>query len=366
MTQELLGLLVSAALSVSSLASTVDMTDRTVTLVMVGDMLLHTPVVEAATDDEGNYDFHYLFRDLGEQIQEADIAMVNQEVVLGGSEIGVSDYPCFNAPQEVGDALYDAGFDVVCHATNHALDKGSRGLRNTIDYWESAHPDMVIAGIHGSAEDQQEITTIESHGVTFAILNYTYGTNGIAIPSDMPYGVDLLEEDRVAADLERAEELADVTIVCPHWGVEYQLEQSASQERWADFFIEHGADLVIGTHPHVIQPVEERDGVPVYYSLGNYVNWTHQEGPGICHRMIGGMARVTFYIEEDGTVSVDHYDIEAIVDHLEEGPEAIHVYPLHAYTPELANRNEVRKQDDLFSYDYCFDVCNRVWGHKWE
>lgn len=226
-----------------------------ITLVMVGDILLHTPVAESGLVEDGNYDFSAVFAQMKEEIQAADLALVNQEVILGGAQLGVSGYPAFNAPYELGDALADTGFDVILHATNHALDKGKKGILNCLSFWQENYPDIAVLGIHDSQEAQQEIYVYEQQGIRIAILNYTYGTNGIPLPGDMPYAVDLLDRERVAEDLRRAGELADFVVVCPHWGTEYTLSATREQEEWAALFAENGADLILGTHPHVIEPV---------------------------------------------------------------------------------------------------------------
>lgn len=341
--------------------------EDTLTLIMVGDVLLHDPVEDAACDAEGNYNFDFLFEETKDEIAAADIAIANQEVMIGGEELGVSGYPAFNAPYEIGDALTNAGFDVICHGTNHALDKGGAGIRNALTYWKEQHPEMVIAGINASQEEQDTIDIVEAKGMRIAILNYTYGTNGIALPQDAPYAVNLLEEQQVISDLEVAEEQADFTVVCPHWGIEYQLEETAEQQRWAKLMVEHGADLIIGTHPHVIEPYEEVDGVPVYYSLGNFINWTSDSGTGIANRMVGGMAKVTLQRDKDGTVIVYNYGVKALVCHLTSGAQGIVAYPLSDYTPDLADANAIRNQDSYFSYAYCNNLCNQVWGEgRWE
>ncbi len=179
--------------------------EENVTILMVGDILLHTPVEEAAKDEEGNYNYDFIFENLKDEISGADIAIVNQEVILGGKELGVSGYPAFNAPFEVGDALVAAGFDVVCHGTNHALDKGKAGIVNTCNYWKSSHPEITVLGINADSKEQEAVTIIEKKGIKIALLNYTYGTNGIPMPSDMPFAVDMLDEDKVVQDLKFAE-----------------------------------------------------------------------------------------------------------------------------------------------------------------
>ncbi len=400
-----------------------------ISIVMVGDILLHTPVAESGLQEDGSYCFDSLFANTGSAIREADLAFVNQEVIIGGSELGVSGYPCFNAPYELGDALIAAGFDVILHATNHALDKGAAGIQNYLTYWEQ-YPDIAVLGIcdgsgmngddgrlsnanrtdgsslsgsgtdrgdsglnnanrtdgsslSGSGTDRGDDCSVatgsgwgqrrgrifiyEQDGIRIAILNYTYGTNGISMPASMPDAVNLLEEETVRADLALTEELADFTIVCPHWGIEYQLVPSAEQEYWADLFMKNGADLCIGTHPHVIEPIEwlrddEGHKMLVYYSLGNFVNWTSSFGEGIADRMVGGMADVTIGRTPDGNVTITDYDIKPLVCHLSEGTDGVSVWFLSDYTEALAAEHAILLQDPAFSREYCVDLCSEVWG----
>ena len=200
-----------------------------ISIIMVGDILLHTPVEDAARNDEGRYNYDFIFRNMRGEISSADLALVNQEVIIGGKELGVSGYPAFNAPYEIGDALVAAGFDVICHGTNHALDKGKKGVTNCVNYWKENHPEIAVVGLNGSEEEYKNVTILEKNGIRVAVLNYTYGTNGIKPPSDMPYAVDMLEKNKVISDLKYAEENADFTIVCPHWGTEYRLTADSEQ-----------------------------------------------------------------------------------------------------------------------------------------
>lgn len=339
-----------------------------VSLVMVGDILLHTPVAESGRQEDGTYNFDAIFSETDELIQAADLALVNQEVIIGGEELGISGYPAFNAPYALGDALVDAGFDVVCHGTNHALDKGAGGLTNCINFWKENYPEIGIVGIHGSQESQDNVYIYEQEGIRIAILNYTYSTNGIPLPADMPYAVDMLEEEKVVADILKAEEMADFTIACPHWGTEYELGISSMQEKWSRIFLENGVDLVLGTHPHVIEPIEwvtdEETGheMLVYYSLGNFVNWTSGTRAGVANRMVGGMAQVTVERDENGEVYIAEYGVEPLVCHLEKGTNGVTVYPLDVYTAELAAANEIVKQAPDFSLEYCRELCRAVWG----
>ncbi len=155
--------------------------------------------------------------------------------------------------------------------------------------------------------------------------------------------------------------------ICPHWGTEYQLTESEEQKRWAELFFEYGADLVIGTHPHVIEPIAWiGDGMEnrmlAYYSLGNFVNWTSDSGEGIANRMVGGMANITVRMDEDGKAYIADYGIEPLVCHLTEGQDGVTVYKLSDYTEELADQNEIIRQDSSFSKEYCEKLCEEVWG----
>ena len=345
-------------------------------IIMVGDVLLHTPVEESCRQADGSYDYDSLFVHTKETIAAADLALVNQEVIIGGADLGISGYPCFNADFSLCDSLVETGFDVICHATNHAMDKGRVGLVNCAEYWKSKYPQITVLGIHDTADTSTsrgaDPVILELVDMRIAVLNYTYGTNGISLPENMPYAVDLLNEGQVAADIQRAEQLADFTIVCPHWGTEYRLTPDASQEKWTKIFAENGADLVLGTHPHVIEPIEwvtdeESDHeMLVYYSLGNFVNWTSGTGESVANRMVGGMAEVTLSINDDGEVEIADYGVQPLVSHVTSNPGGVTTYFLEDYSEELAGENEIISQDPEFSYEYCIDLCDSVWGDLWK
>ena len=345
-------------------------------IVMVGDVLLHTPVEENCRQADGSYDYDSLFANTKDEILAADLALVNQEVIIGGSELGISGYPCFNADFSLCDALVNAGFDVICHATNHAMDKGSAGLLNCAKHWKEQYPQITVLGIHDSADTSTacgaDPEILELGDFKVAVLNYTYGTNGIPLPEDMPYAVDLLDEEQVAADICKAEEMADFTIVCPHWGTEYRLTPDASQEKWVRIFWENGADLVLGTHPHVIEPIEwvtnPENGheMLVYYSLGNFVNWTSGTGEGVANRMVGGMAEVTVGRDETGEVKIKDYGVQPLISHVTSGQGGVTTYFLEDYSEKLGRENEIVSQDANFSLQYCIDLCDTVWGEVWK
>ena len=344
-----------------------DKSNDSVTLVMVGDMLMHMPVNRSGLKSDGDIDFSHLFTYTKKYIKEADIAIVNQEVMLGGAELGISGYPMFNTYYEVGDALADAGFDVVLHATNHTMDRGKEGLLNCISFWDENYPEIAYLGIQDTQEEQDEIFVSEQNGIKIAILNYTYGLNGLPMPDDMPYAVNLIDKEKMAGDIAKAKELADFIVVCPHWGTEYVLKQSSYQKDYAQFFLENGVDLVIGAHPHVIEPVEmlsDESGneMLVYYSLGNYVNSTASEEADIGERMLGAMAEITVKRDEKGEVVIDEYTAHPIVTYVSANKKNISVFPLDMFNDELAKRSFTVKLDTAFSKTYLEDIWESVMG----
>ncbi len=315
----------------------------TVSLVAVGDMLMHTSASNPALKADGSYNYDYLFDNVKDVIQNADVAVVNNEVVMAGNEIGNIGYPTFNVRTELGDAEIAAGFDVALHATNHTMDQGAYGILNCLEYWNSTHPDMAVLGIHNSAETASDIYVRDVNGIKIAMLNYTYGLNGFEVPAGMEYTIDLMTDstkDKIASDIARAKELSDFVVVYPHWGTEYNLGIDESQQSWAQFFADNGVDLVIGTHPHVVEPVQWIDGANgsktlVYYSLGNFVSVQYYN-----FSMLGGMARISITKDSDSTYISD-YDMDFLVTHYTAGRSVITTYFLDDYTDELASQHAI-------------------------
>ncbi len=339
--------------------------DGIVSILMAGDVLLHDKVAASGEMSDGSYNYDHMFANVKNEIESADLSIVNQEVILGGRDLGLSGYPSFNGAFEVGDAIVNSGFDVVLHATNHALDKGKNGLLSCISFWNEAYPHIPYLGIADSKEKSEEIYVAEIEDIKIAILNYTYGTNGIALPYDMPYCVNLLDKDRIISDVEKAKKSADLVIVCPHWGTEYVLTADDNQKYWADVFFDAGVDLVIGTHPHVVEPVEvisdEDHSMIVYYSIGNFINATAQTGKGIANRMLGALADITITKTESGAEITD-YGIIPIVSHVKSGEAGCTVYKLSDYTEKLASENEIIYSDSSFSLSYLKNLCKEVFG----
>ena len=256
-----------------------------ISLVMVGDALIHDDIYLDAKEGDA-YNFVKMLERIKPIIKEHDLAYYNQETILGGREIGLSSYPAFNSPYEVGDAFLDAGFNLVSLATNHTLDRGERAVHNSRNYWNSKS-DVLAVGSYTSGEERDKIDIRRVNNITYTMLNYTYGTNGIKVPTGKEYLVNVWPvtgsnpetdtryqnyKEIVRNDINRVRDSVDLLLVAMHWGVEYQIVPNSYQKDMANFLVELGVDIIIGTHSHVIQPIEWIDDTLVIYSLGNFIS----------------------------------------------------------------------------------------------
>lgn len=350
-----------------------------ITLMAVGDNLLHMGIVNTGKQSDGTRNYDFLFDGIRDILANADIKIINQETILGGNQLGFHGYPKFNSPTEVSDAIADAGFNVVLQATNHTADQGLRGMQNCIDLWKT-HPEVLVAGLHDpfvpaalpepniatdaiSGSDSAQtipdthIPLLEIQGCTFAFLNYTYGPNSASVSAAISDQMDMLcavnESSRridfttinpqVLADIALADTLADVVVVCPHWGTEYADTPSSYQETFAMQMTAAGADVIIGTHPHVVQPItwitaENGNRALCYYSLGNYVS-TQKNAKS----MLEGLAWVTFHVSESGvSIAEERTGVIPLVCHYSSGPVRLkNVYLLENYTEKLAQSHGI-------------------------
>lgn len=269
------------------------------TLAVCGDAMSHMPQTRDAYDSQaGAYDYKPMIRFAKPWIEQADYAVVNLETTFAGGP-DYSGFPAFNTPDALGDALKDAGFDLVSTANNHCLDRGYDGMVRTLDVLDNlglAHVGTYRSAVERAAQNGVHVADVG--GIKVAFLSYTYGTNGIPLSKSHPDTVNILHTDymsdaqvldtaRIADDLAAAEALSpDLIAVIVHWGVEYQTTQNEHQEEIADFLFDHGADVILGSHPHVLQPMEtrtltDRDGTThtgfVCWSLGNFISSQNDE-----------------------------------------------------------------------------------------
>jgi poly-gamma-glutamate capsule biosynthesis protein CapA/YwtB (metallophosphatase superfamily) len=269
------------------------------TIGAIGDILIHDTVYQDAFNGT-EYNFNPIFENVKNTLESPDVLTANQESMLGGTDIGVSSYPMFNSPHEVADALVNTGVDIVSLANNHTLDKGERGILSATDYLNSIG--LPHVGSYLNEEDRQKLRIINKNGIKLAFLSYTYGTNGIPIPDGKDFLVNLINRDLMSDEIHRAKKEADVVIMSIHWGNEYQRIPTDEQKELANFLANEGVDIIFGSHPHVLQPMEwiqNEDGRKTFviYSLGNFISGQVRD-----YKDIGGMATVeiTKHVTETG------------------------------------------------------------------
>lgn len=276
------------------------------TLVMVGDVLIHGSLYQDAIVELGKYDFRYIFKDVEPLLNNYDLKFYNQESIIGGKELGLSSYPRFNSPEEIGDAMVELGFNLVSLANNHTLDKGETGVVNSLNYWKQH--DVMTAGSYLSEEHRVKNNIKVMNDISYTLLSYTAMTNGIPVPKGKEYLVNVYEEEKVKEDVKRVRDEVDLLIVSMHWGNEYSNTESDSQREKAEYLASLGVDIIIGHHPHVIQPIEKIDDTLVFYSLGNFLS-----AQNTVDRLTGLIASLEIIVEKKddetklsfGTVNTD-------------------------------------------------------------
>ena len=305
--------------------------------VAVGDNIIHSAIIEDGKNHAGDgeeYNFKYIYDNVRDEISAADVAFVNQETPLGGKALGYYGYPNFNGPQEAGDALVDAGFDVVCIATNHMADMRDAGLEGTIKYWRSQP--VTTVGDHLSKEDYETVRIHEKDGIKIAFLAYTYGTNGMSVSSSSGLVIPYLNETDIRRHVAAAKEQSDIVIVNMHWGDDSSFTVNAEQKKYAQILADCGVDVVIGEHPHVLQPMQWMDGkdghkMLLTYSIGNFLSTMYND-----YFMVGGMLSFDIVKDDDGTrietpllvPTVTYYDVNRA---------NLSIYFLDEFTPDLAS-----------------------------
>lgn len=264
----------------------------------VGDNLIHQAIFSQYEMGDIDYDFKEDYALMKPYIEAADLSFINQETICAGEAFGLSHYPQFNGPTQILDAVADTGFDWLAASSNHSLDKGSDALLAELNYLHENYPDISVTGAYRNEEESNQYIVREVNGIKVGLLGYTYGLNGIPLPEDMPWLVELINEDQIQKDMEALSKISDVQIVSMHWGTEYHTEIEAEQQAMAQKMNEWGVEVIIGTHPHVIKPAEiiqgEKQDTLCYYSLGNFLS-AQDTNEG----MVGGMASFTLQYDFD-------------------------------------------------------------------
>mgnify|MGYP002578538554 FL=1 len=294
-----------------------------ISLIMAGDNLINDKLYNAAKKGDGSYDFKSMYSYIKDIVKNYDLAYYNQETILGGSEIGVSSYPAFNSPYEVGDATIDTGFNLVSLATNHTLDRGEKAIINSLNYWNNKS-NVLTSGSYLSNDDRNKVNIKEVNNITYTMLNYTYGTNGIKVPEGKEYLVNIwpctgnnpdsdtkYQEYKkvVKEDILRVRDKVDLLIVAMHFGVEYTHVPTNYQIDMAEFLSSLGVDIIIGTHPHVIMPITYINDTLVIYSLGNFLS--AQDTNNDYNTTVGLLSsiKITKNIDKDNNSSIELSDL---------------------------------------------------------
>jgi len=332
-----------------------------ITFMAVGDNLIHKPLINQAQARAGGsgYDFAYCYEGIRSLIAQADLALINQESILASDVAAPSSYPMFCTPTQCGDAVYDIGFRAILTANNHVLDKGTRGIVASEAYW-ATKPGAVTFGTYMDEDDFNTPRVMNVNGITFAFTGATYSYNGLQFPRDSEIICPLVEdEDRLRRAVEAGKRAADVMVVCLHWGIEDSQTVTDQQRALARRLVDWGADLVIGTHPHVLQTMEFLDKPGggqafVAYSLGNFLS-----GQAQAPNLIGGAVELTI-IKDGGAISIEAPRFHPVITHYGTGFSNVRLIAWPDYTPALAGAHGVRGYDSRFGYTYIENLLRRT------
>ena len=317
----------------------------TASVIAVGDNLYHQSLIDAGASEDGNWNYDKIYTHILDAIKDADVKMIDQETVFTTDHDSVSSYPSFATPTEVGDAIIKAGFNVVESANNHIDDFGEGFLNDTLNFWKTKYPDVTLLGIHDSQEDSDTVKIREVNGIKIAFLDYTYGTNVGGIEGK-DYMIDMIQ---------KAKKQADCIIFVAHWGTEDETMPNEYEKQWAAYLMEQGVKVIIGGHPHVLQPYgrltdDKGNETVVFYSLGNFVS-TQQK----LEELLGGMAKFTIQkTVQNGKTSIQILTptVEPLVMHYNSEAGEFGPYMLSDYTEELASQHGVQKYiGNVFTLD---------------
>ena len=314
-------------------------------VIAVGDNLYHGSLLESGKYDTGEWNYDHIYEHVLPEIQAADVALIDQETVLTTEHDAIASYPSFATPTEVGDAIMKAGFNVVESATNHIDDYGYDFMAQTFDFWKTNYPDVPVLGIHETAEDAEEVKTLTVNDITFAFLDFTYGTNNGGAGEGRDFMIDTFDQQRVSEMIQKAKAISDCLIFVAHWGTEDETMPNEYEKQWAAFLMQQGVDVVIGGHPHVMQPYgfmsdDAGHSMLIFYSLGNFVS-TQQELP----ELLEGMASFTVQkttLKGETTIQILEPEIKPMVMHYNHDSGDYGPYMLEDYTEELASQHSVR------------------------
>lgn len=314
--------------------------EKRMSLVSVGDALIHGAVYMDASIGNGNYDFSSMFTDIAPLIKDYDLKYYNQETIIGGKNLGVQHYPRFNSPDEIALNLVDVGFNLVSLANNHTMDMNEAGILNSVKFWREQE-NVVVSGQSDSFEDRNNIKIYEKNGIKYAFIAYTEMTNGLPVPSGKEYLVNVYSDEQAKIDVESVKDKVDVIIVSMHWGEEYTHTPTYSQKREAEYLSSLGVNLIIGAHPHVIMPVDYVGDTLVIYSLGNFISG---QSPLGIDKIIGLMVGMDIVVK-DGKVTFENLDYKLLYTYCTSNYKNYKVIPFDNLTDDILPNHESIEQE---------------------
>ena len=336
----------------------------TVRFVAAGDNLIHGSIFlqAARRSTDGTYDFDYAYENTENYFDDFDVKFINQETLVNDA-YPPSHYPQFSTPLELGEKVIDMGFNVIGTSNNHSYDKGTAGIRSSLDFWNSK--DVVNVGFY-TGDDNADIKYLTVNNIKIAFLAYTYETNGLSIYDDTcPYIIHCDEFDIIQRQVDIAKANSDIVVVSCHWGYEDTNNLNDYQRTVAEKLNIMGVDVIIGTHPHVVQTVEwhtndvNDNKTLICYSLGNFIS-----GQSKANNMIGGLFQFnivkTYDLDGNSVITVENPYFVPTITHYDAGYANIRNYLLKDYTPEMAAAHGVKAYDSRFSYDYVENVVTSV------
>ncbi len=345
---------------------------KTARLMCAGDNLIHRSIYRQAKNrsTSGGYDFSYSYDGVRDIISLADIAFLNQETIMD-TDNEPSSYPLFNSPKELLDEMVEIGFDVFNQSTNHTMDKQVSGALNNIELYK-AKSDILLTGLYETREDMLKPQTREVNGITFSFVGFTEFLNGLRVPSDSNLGLVYLTDTRYTQEeiyatmkqmIDNAKAVSDVVCVSMHWQTEDITAPDESQIEITQKLLEYGADIIIGTGPHVLQPIEYKqngdgENALVIWSLGNFISCQNKR-----NNMLGGIADIS--VKKDlatGKIEFESATLIPTITHYTSGFNNVRIIPLADYNEELASQHGVNSNS--FTYDYISDFYKNMFGDK--
>ncbi|MFR3685711.1 MAG: CapA family protein, partial [Enterococcus sp.] len=330
----------------------------------VGDNLIHDYIYDHLRQPEGTYRFDEMYEPTRYLNEDRDVSYINLETICAGEELGLSGYPTFNGPTQVLDSLHQAGYNWLSAASNHTMDKGEEGIVKQLEYLEK-YPDITVTGSQKSPEAKRlQIQKIK--GVNVGFMSYTFGLNGIPLPEGKDYLVNLIDEEQIKKDMEELTKESDVQIVSMHWGEEYQFTPNEEQTHLAQVLSDAGVDVIVGGHPHVIQPMDYLTGKTgnqtlVMYSLGNFISSQAEND-----RMLGGMGRWTIdFNKKKKDVKIEQVEFWPTITYIGDNYQTYKTYALKDYTNELANQHMIHvNQGQDLSREYFIERTKQIMNDK--